>query len=111
MKENDTSTSGVPMGSVRANDSHSQLYDWRTDDTPSYGVLETVAELTGTDPLSLQPLVETVDPDALDALLAPSIGNAGPSPDLRVSFRYAEVDVSVRADGHVTAVPADERDR
>lgn len=57
-------------------------------------VVESVADETGTDPLSLPPLAETLDPDALNALID---GLA----DGTVSFRYAGCDVTVESDGTV----------
>lgn len=66
------------------------------DLTASERVVSAVADSTGTDPLSLDPLYEVVDPDALDALIEPS----QPRPDRsgpRISFTYCGCDVVVSA--------------
>lgn len=74
--------------------------------TPSKTVSETVvfavAELTGSDPASLDPLYNTVDPDALNALFEESQFGLDRSPS-RVSFTYCGCDVVVSADGSVHA--------
>lgn len=59
-------------------------------------VVKTVASETDTDALSLPPLAETLDPDALNALV-------DGLDDGRVSFRYAGCDVAVESDGTVRA--------
>lgn len=59
-------------------------------------VVESVAAETDTDALSLPPLAETLDPDALNALVEGL-------EDGRVAFRYAGCDVTVESDGTVQA--------
>jgi len=63
-------------------------------------VVYAVAEATGIDPLELDPLRGTVDPDALDALFR----NADDS--TLISFSYAGCDVSVSSQGRVVAAPS-----
>lgn len=57
-------------------------------------ILTSVADREGTDVLSMAPLYETVDPDALEQLVA-SGGVA------EISFTYLDYDVSVGGDGEV----------
>jgi len=65
-------------------------------------VVETVAAREGVDPIDLEtPLYETVDPDALDALVG------APTPAerqqlLHVVFEYHGYEVRVSADGDVS---------
>lgn len=58
-------------------------------------VIRTVAETTDTDPLELPPLYETIDPDALDALVENMTTGT-------ISFTYAGRDLTVNSDGIVT---------
>lgn len=78
--------------------------EWTTGHrTVSEAVVAAVAELTDSDPLSLEPLYHAVDPDALDALLQDE--GASRSPQC-VEFSYADCDVTV-SDGVVTASNGD----
>lgn len=81
--------------------SHSASVEQFAEDwTTSERVVSAVAEATGADPVSLEPLYAVVDPDALDALLETS--RPGPDGSLpRVSFTYCGCDVVVSADGGV----------
>lgn len=71
-----------------------------TNETVSGKVVSRVAEETGSDPLSLDPLYTAIEPDALDALFDSS--GLGPNrSSARVSFTYCGCDVVVSADGSV----------
>lgn len=58
----------------------------------SHAVLEAVADVTERDVTALPPLSRAVDPEALDALLAPGPGGGGP---LGASFQYGGCRVTV----------------
>ncbi len=75
------------------------------DESAVRTVVEAVAEATGDDPLSMQPLYDVVDTEALDTVFEPSGGRAGPSG--RVSFRFNGCDVTVHADGRTVVSPVD----
>jgi hypothetical protein len=62
--------------------------------TVSEQVVEQVARATGTDPLELPPLYDSIDPDALDSLAR------GPG-DVEVSFEYAGQEVCVESGGAI----------
>ena len=66
--------------------------------TVSETVVSTVAEFIGSEPTSIDPLYDTVDPDALDALFDGdrTVSDCAPS---RVAFTYCGCDVVVTADG------------
>lgn len=68
----------------------------------SNAVVSAVADLTDTDPTSLEPLFATIDPDALEALFEPTAGGLERSPK-RVVFTYSGCDVVVSGDGTVQA--------
>lgn len=74
-------------------------FNW-TDVAPSIAVIEVIAEASGRDPTALEPLYESVDPDALDRLIR---GNGvGPNERmLAVSFSFAGYTVAVRSNGFV----------
>lgn len=73
----------------------------------SQTVVSAVAEFTGSDPMSLEPLYHVVDPDALDTLF-----ETGPlDPDRstnRVAFTYSDCDVEITGDGIVQVSAAGE---
>lgn len=68
-------------------------------------VIETVADATSRDVTDLPPLFRTVDPDALDALLAPRpSGNADP---MGLTFEYGGCRITVeRTDAEAVSVTA-----
>jgi len=70
-------------------------------------VVEAVADALGVSPVDLEPpLHSAVNPDALDDLFRPEWS----SDEVRkVSFTYAECDVTVRDDGEVVVRPETER--
>lgn len=59
--------------------------------TPSQATYNAVAEAKESDPLALPPLGETIDPDALDAI----ISSAASPGELTVEFEYAGCSVTV----------------
>lgn len=65
--------------------------EYDEDESPSEAVLRSVATITGVTAVELDPLYETIDPDALDALFE---GNAPAS----VTFFYAGCRVVVEPD-------------
>ncbi len=67
----------------------------RVRETVSERVIERVATSTSRDALSLPPLYSSIDPDALDALVA-EMSNG------EVTFRYAGCDITVQNDGTIT---------
>lgn len=67
------------------------------DATASEAVVATVADRAGRDPVSLPPLYDEIDPDALDAIFRE--GRPG-----RVSFRYAGYEITVCGRDQVTVI-------
>lgn len=64
-------------------------------------ILEAVADHNGVDPLELRPpLYETVDPEALEALFAPTA--AGTERSGRIEFTYAGCRITLVADAEGT---------
>lgn len=63
-------------------------------------VISAVAGLTETDPVALEPLYQSVDPDALDKLFAADQLGFDRSPN-RVAFSYCGCDVVITGDGSV----------
>ncbi|WP_410767275.1 HalOD1 output domain-containing protein [Haloferax sp. DFSO60] len=82
-------------------------YDWSSL-PPSTAVIETVAVAANCEPTALEPLYNTVDPDALDALLGSSDFHSTDGLTT-VSFEFAGHSVTVQANGVVIAQPADYR--
>lgn len=70
-------------------------------------VVSTVAELIGSEPLALEPLYETVDPDALNTLFEPGPDHSDRA-SRRVEFSYHGCTVVVSADGAVQVTDSEE---
>lgn len=64
---------------------------------PSVEIIETVASATGRDACELPRLHESVDPEAIDTLLAPDANT--PRGGVHISFEYAGVGVTAERDG------------
>lgn len=61
------------------------------EDSPaSELIIETVANLSGIDPLELPPIFETIDPDSLDTLIREM-------DEGEISFDYADYTISVNS--------------
>lgn len=70
-------------------------------------IITAVADAKDVDPLDLEPLHYSVDPDALDTLFEPAVGRAPTS--LELAFSHDGCEVVVQADGEVTVTPPPER--
>ncbi|WP_424001854.1 HalOD1 output domain-containing protein [Haloarcula salina] len=78
-------------------------YEPDQEEPVSAAVVHAVSTFEQRDPTALPPLHDTVDPDALDALFAPTGGGA--EQRSCVSFTFSASFVTVDADGRVTVVP------
>ena len=87
------SMGGRADGTVRAQ------YDWAAT-PPPIAVIETIAVTLDRKTTALEPLYESVDPDALDALLQSKGSSATPS-ELTVTFTVADRQVTVHGCGEV----------
>ena len=85
-------------------DTYCLHYDRLEDESVSAAVVRGVAAVTNTSPTELEPLFETVDPDALDQLYRTTTGGSGPG-DCWVSFSYNDCAVTVDATGEITIEP------
>jgi len=88
---------GRPEGTVRAQ------YEWAST-PPAMAVVETIAVALDREATALEPLYESVDPDALDALLQSNGSSATPR-DLTVTFTVADRQVTVHGSGEVVVRP------
>lgn len=75
-----------------------------TSEPPSTRIALQLAEATGEPVDELEPLAETVDPEALDALF-----EAGSQPDAHVTFTHEGYAVTVTGDGDVLIDPVEGR--
>lgn len=76
------------------------------DSSPSVAIAEGVAAIKKVDQSGLEPLYASLDPDALDGLLASLAGGAA-TPDLSVVFSYAGCRVRAHDDGFDVVVEDD----
>lgn len=70
----------------------------------SYTILRAVAAVTGEAPQDLDPLTDTVDPDALDKLFETERVKRGGA-DASLTIGYNGCRVTVFSDGHLVVVP------
>jgi len=70
-------------------------HNWQGLESPSVAVVEAVAAATDQTPTGLPLLQNTLDPDALNALLTKGAAS------VTVSFQYAEAIVSASGDGSI----------
>lgn len=79
-------------------------FDWSSR-SPSRAVVEVVAIAANAEPTTLGPLYDSVDPDALDALVRPG-GSGSEGGAVTVEFELAGRDVRVHSAGVVVVFPA-----
>ncbi|RLM32980.1 HalOD1 output domain-containing protein [Haloarcula sp. Atlit-120R] len=75
-------------------------YEWSST-APSTAVIETVAIAVNRAPTTLEPLYESLDPDALDTLLRPTGSASSDVETVTVSFNFADWQVTVHSRGDV----------
>lgn len=75
--------------------SNAHVYEWDRSQRPSVAVVEAVADATGRGTTTLDPIQNSIDSDALDAL----VRSAADGPTyVRVTFAYADVTVTFESD-------------
>ena len=74
------------------------------NETLTETIVIAVADATGVDPLDLDPLYDSVDPDALGRAFE-STDEDGTATTDQLTFAYADCEVTVRADRSVVAAP------
>lgn len=85
-------------------ETHHVHYDPETPIAPSGTLVIAIADIADVDPLELEPLYETIDPDTVDDF----VGSSG-LPDVggHVEFTFENYDVTVYASGLFEIEPAD----
>lgn len=83
---------------------YTRRHDRWTDRSPSVAVVEAVAAMTGDEPTAIEPLTESVNPDAMDRLIEPGT----PRTDLSVTFTYNGCTVTAEANGDITVALTDD---
>lgn len=76
--------------------------NWHDADTAAISVINAIAALTGIPPTSMEPLYESVDPEALERVLESGADGSCGSSTLSVSFTHEGCGVTIRADGQLT---------
>lgn len=75
-------------------------FTFDADESPTRGVIRAIAAVKGVEPTDVDQLYDFIDPNALDAMFDDETG-AGER-DLRVSFRFDDLEIEVAADRRVT---------
>lgn len=85
-------------------ETHHVHYDPKTSIAPSETLVIAVADIADVDPLEMEPLYETVDPDTVNDFV-----ESGGVPDVggHVEFTFENYDVTVHASGLFEIEPAD----
>jgi hypothetical protein len=91
-----------PLNDVTDGDSEAITYTRDAEETPSRSVVAAVAAVTGSDPRRMDPLVEAVDPEALDDLVEPRSATRA---NARVTFQFNGCLVTVHGDGRTVVSP------
>ena len=76
-----------------------------SDDAVSQRVINAVADAKGVDPLDLDPMYDTIDPDALDALFRDGEASLAGT-ELR--FEYEDCEVRIEGSGEVSITLSEE---
>ncbi|MFC7185692.1 HalOD1 output domain-containing protein [Halorubrum yunnanense] len=84
---------------------HNVNLDDATDRSASYAVVTSIADLTDRDPDDLEPLWDSVDPDALDTFVAHANESSTP---YRLTFRYEGYAVEIAENGRLQLTPGGE---
>lgn len=87
-------TTDVDNDARAAQDDGRTTTELETAESPSLRVIETIAAVTDADPLTMPPLYDTVDPDALDTVL-------DADGTIEIVFEYDGHAVEVTGDGEV----------
>lgn len=101
-----TTRAGVELSSVEYRpeaDCQRFVFDPSTTE-PSLAVVGALAEVREEDPVTIEPLTEWLDPDALDTIVGGGDEAAGPT---TVTVTVGDVVVTVSSAGVVTFVPVD----
>ncbi|RKD93442.1 HalOD1 output domain-containing protein [Halopiger aswanensis] len=75
-------------------------HDWTGDDSLAETIIETIADLSGSDPADLDRLYDRIDPDSLETIFAPANGSVTRDSG-QVSFRLDAYEITVHASGAV----------
>jgi hypothetical protein len=73
------------------------------DESPSHGVVRAISAVKGVEPTDVDPLYDSIDPSALDAIFGGT--TEARESDIRVSFRVDDLEIEVSEDRRVTVRP------
>lgn len=79
-------------------------YDISENELVSGAVIRIVSSLKGVEPMALEALYETTNPEALDKLAT----SRHTQPDFDISFEYEDYHVRIQNGDHITAEPIDQ---
>lgn len=79
-------------------------FEIESDERVSMAVVQAVSKADGSDPCSLPPLAEELDPDALDVLFEPG-PDGSPRSGGHLSFVYADYRVTIDNGEYLTVTP------
>lgn len=78
-------------------------YELSAGESPTEGVVQALATAADASPLELDPLYNTLDPEALDTLFSPS--PSGDRSGEYIVFEYEGYEVTFFSEGRVTVAP------
>ena len=80
-------------------ESYYAQYDMGNSEALVTTVVQSVAALTGETPIELDPLYETIDPDALKQVLDKSGSDSSKQESVSVTFDFAACEITIYCDG------------
>ncbi|WP_435157176.1 HalOD1 output domain-containing protein [Haladaptatus sp. DFWS20] len=80
-------------------------FDWSRAEQPSIAIVEAITAVTGRNSTDIPPLYDSINPDALNALVTAK--GRKTSSDVSLTFSCDGVVLTVTGDGTVTARPDD----
>ena len=80
-------------------------FEWvfDVDEPPSHGVVQAISAVKEVEPIEMDSLYDSIDPNALDAIFSDTTDDG--ESDIRVSFRVDDLEIEVSEDGRVTFRP------
>lgn len=100
--------SGIPVQYDAATHTYRLEYDWWHDYSVTTAIVMAIAAITNTPQTDVELIAETLNPDALNNLYAPSDGDRLRREDGYTTFNMHGCNVTIYANGDIDIEPPDE---
>lgn len=75
-----------------------RTFEWTNGEDPCIALVRALSDVEGADPVDMEPLYETVDPDALSNILCPP-SNPRKQPSVSARFEYHDHQIVLKENG------------